>query len=157
MAAVPDNAPTSAKEEDDRKIQKARMLVSMLGADFAKTSKHPFFRDLAETAIKPVPVTKLSKPEMSRALQKLVRHLADPKPKTSPPEDDPVVEDAGEETADMTPAMEDILKQHPVLIAKHLLTLPAQQRITVLRALPGRTARMVASYSAELKTTPDSH
>lgn len=155
MSAPPEETESVPEDKTDRKVRKARMLVSMLGADFAKSSKHPFFRDLAQTAIKPISDDRLSKPEMSRALEKLVRHLADPKsPRRIKPRAE-VVEPENVEIAEpVRMANEDVLKQHPVLIAKHLLTLSPQARIDVLRALPGRTARMVASYSAELKNDP---
>jgi len=125
-------------------VRKARMLVSMLGADFAKGRDHPFFRDLAKTAIQPVPDKKLSKPEMSRALEKLVKHLAEPR-RAPPQRPRPAAQPKLPE-----PPQDDVFKQHPVLIAKHLATLSANERLSVMRSLPGRTARMVAAYSAEL-------
>lgn len=153
MAAPLESSEPGASKGETQKVKKARMLVSMLGADFAKSSAHPFFRDLAQTAIRPVVGKKLSEPEMSRALEKLVKHLAEPRGRA--PKDRRGAQDislAQSEPPEPAPSPEtSFLKQHPVLIAKHLLTLPAQERISVLRSLPGRTARMVAAYSAELK------
>lgn len=153
MSNPQERQPLEPPPDGASQVRKARMLVSMLGADFAKSSKHPFFKDLAQTAIKPTPDKRLSEPEMSRALEKLMLHLADPKRpapvRPSVTQDTPKAPDQPA-TLEDTPTT-DFLKQHPALIAKHLLGLPAQERISVLRSLPGRTARLVAAYSAELK------
>ncbi|RLJ41173.1 hypothetical protein BCF46_2961 [Litoreibacter meonggei] len=132
-------------------IKKARMLVSMLGADFAKTSAHPFFKDLARTAVRPLGQNS-TPPDMSRALANLVRRLAEPQQtaatgmtrkaaeRSALPQVDPPQEKAA-----------DILAQHPALIAKHLIDLPTASQLEALRRLRGQTARQVAAYVAELK------
>lgn len=135
-------------------VKKARMLVAMLGADFAKSSPHPFFKDLARTAVQPLD-KKAPPPDLSRALANLVRKLAEPQIRrpsskikdqktlsvdvASDPPGDALVEPKG-----------DIMAQHPALIAKHLLELSSAERLNALRHLPGKTARQVASYISEL-------
>ncbi|WP_298258912.1 hypothetical protein [uncultured Litoreibacter sp.] len=144
--------PTSSQ------VKKARMLVSMLGADFAKSSPHPFFRELAQTAIRPIDV-KAPPPDMSKTLAKLVRRLADAEKgrvrSTPAKRTAPKLEKAKAVSPDATPQpMQDvsIMAQHPALIAKHLVKLPTAQQLDALRKLRGQTARQVAIYLGELKT-----
>jgi hypothetical protein len=133
-------------------VKKARMLVSMLGADFAKTSTHPFFKELAQTAVRPL-AKKSPPPDMSKALAKLVRRLADAneaKRVLKPMEVKPIEERPQAE--DIQNRDPEILTQHPALIAKYLIGLPTGKQLDALRKLRGQTARQVAIYVAELKT-----
>ena len=132
-------------------VKKARMLVSMLGADFAKTSAHPFFKDLARTAIQPLD-RKAAPPDMSKALATLVRRLAEPhRPRETLRNTKVQVSTASEKTAASATGEPDIMAQHPALIAKHLIDLPTALQLDALRKLRGQTARQVAAYVAELK------
>ncbi|SFR33575.1 hypothetical protein [Litoreibacter janthinus] len=144
---------SEASEPTQAQVKKARMLVSMLGADFAKTSRHPFFKDLARTAVRPLEKN-VPPPDMSKALANLVRRLADPKlPRRA--------ESRTDASDDRTPTPEpslsfqrreaEIMRQHPALIAKHLLALPAAEQLTALRKLRGPAARQVAAYLSELR------
>ena len=132
-------------------VKKARMLVSMLGADFAKTSAHPFFKDLARTAVRPLDM-KSEPADMSKALANLVRRLADAR---GPSAASTTKEVSGEPEPPQRDAPEkkeaDIMEQHPALIAKHLIALPTPLQLDALRWLRGPTARQVAAYVAELK------
>ncbi len=132
-------------------VKKARMLVSLLGADFAKTSAHPFFKELAQTAVRPLETRSLP-PDMSKTLAKLVRRLADAQEERSaysPPSVERIPESSRDDSAQQRNA--DIMAQHPALIAKHLIELPTAQQLEALRKLRGQTARQVATYLAELK------
>ncbi|PTX57556.1 hypothetical protein C8N43_2226 [Litoreibacter ponti] len=147
---MPEPQSSSATPVSPEQVKKARMLVSMLGADFAKSSKHPFFKDLARTAVQPSPEP-MNAPDMSAALAKLVKTLADPRvaqrlrPKPSPePEARPEV------TAPL-PLDTDLPMQHPVLIAKQMMGFPKPDRVAMMRRLPGPTARQVAAYLSELE------
>lgn len=155
-----DPIPSSGEKEkripSPSQVRKARMLVSMLGADFAKTSEHPFFQDLARTAVRPVE-KKDPPPDMSKALANLVRKLAEPKiaseksknlPTRGGVEPEREVTKRGEEQ----PKAANILTQHPALIAKHLLELSKAERLSELRKLQGKTARQVATYITELNS-----
>ncbi|MEP3347219.1 MAG: hypothetical protein ABJN34_06760 [Litoreibacter sp.] len=142
---VATNTPSASQ------VTKARMLVSLLGADFAKTSTHPFFKELAHTAVKSVDVEPTT-PDISQALAKLVRRLAEAKkakPRRSVPASAGVEASSDESLAQRNKP--EIMVQHPALIAKHLIALPTDQQLEALRKLRGQTARQVATYVAELK------
>ena len=132
-------------------VKKARMLVSMLGADFAKTSAHPFFKDLARTAVRPLDKESVP-PDMSKALANLVRRLAEPQRLTTVRVANDIAADCVTPSLDTSREQEaDIMAQHPALIAKHLIDLPTAQRLDTLRKMKGRTARQVAIYISELR------
>ncbi len=132
-------------------VKKARMLVSMLGADFAKTSAHPFFKDLARTAVQPLD-RKAAPPDMSKALATLVRRLAEPHRPRETRRNIKVQESTVSVEPEASAIGEpDIMAQHPALIAKHLIDLPTALQLDALRKLRGQTARQVAAYVAELK------
>ncbi|WP_394197616.1 hypothetical protein [Litoreibacter albidus] len=145
--------PTDEIHPTPAQVKKARMLVSMLGADFAKTSRHPFFRELAQTAVRPLEQA-ATVPDLSAALAKLVRRLGDAKAPQRPAERIEVAHQAEDrhDPARRQDARGDIMAQHPALIAKHLVTLPTSAQLETLRKLRGPTARQVAAYVAEMKT-----
>jgi len=148
LAAMPlqegGDPPTPAQ------VKKARMLVSLLGADFAKTSPHPFFKELAQTAVRPLDIN-TPPPDMSKTLAKLIRRLAD----AEKGREVTVKKIATEPEQTVEPPAQDtdvgIMTQHPALIAKHLIHLPTAQQLEALRKLRGPTARQVATYLGELK------
>lgn len=132
-------------------VKKARMLVSMLGADFAKTSAHPFFKDLARTAVRPLDKESVP-PDMSKALANLVRRLAEPQRPAPVRAAKDMAADCVMPSLDTSHEQEaDIMAQHPALIAKHLIDLPTALQLDALRKLKGQTARQVAIYISELK------
>lgn len=142
--------PSDDPEPTSSQVKRARMLVSLLGADFAKTSEHPFFKELAHTAVVPLP-KKAEPPDMSKALSNLVRRLAEAKkakeaatPKPEVIAEEPEIAAEAEETPE-------ILTEHPALIAKHLVQLSSDHQLTALRKLRGPTARQVAAYLSEMK------
>lgn len=148
---TPIPAPQGDGSPNAAQVKKARMLVSMLGADFAKTSKHPFFKDLAKTAVHPLDKS-TSPPDMSKALANLVRRLAEPKTPRRVASKGIVKPEAAQ--AEQSPATQkeaDIMTQHPALIAKHLIGLPTAQQLAALRKLRGPAARQVAAYISELR------
>lgn len=151
-------------ETSPQAVARARMLVSLLGADFAKENKHPFFKRLAQTAVAKTD-DDVASSDMSVALQKLVKTLAaaeqhakqhlSPAPKAPPAsavdKTEAPTPDTSMPQSHQEPAVTDISKQHPVLIAKHVIDMPSAQRVQFLRLLPGATARQVAGYVAELQ------
>ena len=149
---VPGTSQGGASPPTPAQVKKARMLVSLLGADFAKTSPHPFFKELAQTAIRPLEINS-PPPAMSKTLAKLIRRLADAQ-KGREVARLPKIEDGNEHAAENTEQDlgAGIMKQHPALIAKHLVQLPTAQQLEALRKLRGPTARQVATYLGDLKT-----
>ncbi|WP_154666812.1 hypothetical protein [Litoreibacter arenae] len=145
-------ATSDAPSPTSDQVNKARMLVSMLGADFAKSSKHPFFKDLARKAVCPVERTPASQ-DMSKALANLVSQLAKPQTHRSTARkiSVPAPANAGTPTQSRAEQSDEIMAQHPALIAKHLVKLTTPQQLDALRKLRGQTARQVAAYLAELK------
>ena len=142
------------KDVTEAQAAKAQMLVSMLGADFAKSNSHPFFRKLAETAVKPGQRKSLDSDQMSAALRKLVANLEDPRRQ---PAQEPQVEPTPEPKAEVKPKKKmpvdtsDIRLQHPALIAKHVNGLGKLDRQKFIQTLPGPTARLVVSFMGQLK------
>ena len=164
--------PATAPETD--RSRKARMLVSLLGADFAKKSDHPFFRRLAETAAGETDGQGDSKgPDMSAALNGLLNALeavgpkaakSDPKgaaqaaPKSAltakkpaaMPASPPPAKAQKPVTPDTQAEGDDLASQHPALIAKRLSGRGVQETSQILKTLPGPKARQVALILREI-------
>ena len=148
---LPETPQRDVASPSPAQVKKARMLVSLLGADFAKTSAHPFFKDLARTAVRPLEQSS-APPDMSKALANLVRRLAEPQRLAAVRVRPGVVErPALPQREQPQEKAADIMAQHPALIAKHLIDLPTASQLEALRRLRGQTARQVAAYVAELK------
>ncbi|MEP5757939.1 MAG: hypothetical protein ABJ327_01265 [Litoreibacter sp.] len=131
-------------ENTEQKAQKARMLISILGTDFTRKSRHPFFRNLTEAATKPVS-SSAQQPDISRALRNLMSQLS--------------ARGAGQEIAPpaaKTPrtfSSETYLSedQHPALIASALAKLPNADRQKTLRSLSGPLACRVLVFLREIE------
>ncbi len=146
---------------DDEKTQKARMLISLLGADFTRSATHPFFRRLSQTAIgKSTDLDSGSQTDVSGALSELLRALNETEPKTP---QKPVAAPAAPKSQIVTkhPARpspvpvdevtpDPLHNQHPAIIARELKSMPQHEKTKFIKTLSGRLARQVALYSKEM-------
>lgn len=161
---LPPKARSPQEATLDDKTKKARMLISLLGADFARSSNHPFFKRLSQTAIGTTTGVGEPNADMSGALADLLDALgkteARPKPQKRPaaPQATPRPKARREAPARAaavarTPEPEDpIHNQHPAIIASKLQTMPQAEKTKILRALSGRVARQVTIYAREIET-----
>jgi hypothetical protein len=140
--ANPNQVTPSQEGLEVHATSKAKMLISILGADFAKSSDHPFFRKLAETALHAP--DDASPEKLGNALQTLVERLADPDaPRTPKPE----VKAPAPQTQQL-PKIDP--GEHPAIIASMLGSATADQKRLAMKSLPRQTARRVAVYLNEL-------
>lgn len=136
--------------------QRARMLVTLLGPEFAKQADHPFFERLVDLAATDQPADKPSTKDqsLSKSLKILVDRLersSDQKPQselpTPVPSDAPAQDaQAPQKAADpkaLEMAMSSLSDQHPAVIAATAKSLGSKDRARLLRSLPGATARQV--------------
>lgn len=131
--------------------RRARALITMLGADFAKTSRHPFFHRLVDLAVQaPAKDVPTDDPGLSASLQALVDRLGKPLPpdtsETVRQASDPKPPlDACQQTSSTLVGDQTLQDQHPAVIARAAKTLAPKDQAALLRNLSGATARQVLS------------
>ena len=140
--------PASGQEE------KARMLISLLGADFAQNSAHPFFRHLSELALNENANTP-AEGQMSVALSELIDALNTPKPTSAEPITQSPKIEPEHETSDEPHDLEALQDQHPAIIAQTLVKLSNREKSALLLSLPGPIARRTALFAQELTKRDD--
>ena len=131
-------------DNTEQQAQKARMLISILGTDFTRKSRHPFFRNLTETATKPVS-SSAQQPDISRALRNLMSQLS---ARGAGQEITPPATKTPRTFSSETYLSED---QHPALIASALAKLPNTDRQKTLRSLSGPLACRVLVFLREIE------
>ncbi len=134
---------------------RAQMLVTLLGPDFTKSAKHPFFRRLAEQASSCPSAgstrdISANSGQLSETLRSLIAHLEKTDSKAIKAAD---THDQSKEALKVGQPTDEqrheIECQHPVLISQSLTALSSVERTTLIRKLPASTARQVLALMSE--------
>lgn len=164
--SLPSESPNNLSVSPEFSSRRAKMLITMLGADFTKTARHPFFDrliDLATSDTNREHDPKLNDQGLSTALQALIARLeAAEDPLTTPSNrrdirvgetaDQSAEHEATNKAKDSAQTTIDALRdQHPVVIANTAKNLTSKQKAVLLRALPGNLARHVFSILQNLE------
>lgn len=153
--------PPKTSQTEDERTQKARMLISLLGADFTRSATHPFFRRLSQTAIGKATETQNAEPtDVSGALADLLTALksTDNTQSKRPAQRAPTQTVAIKKPPERpkipqkpTALREPLEGQHPAIIARELQSMQQAQKTAFIKGLSGRLARQVTLYSKELQ------
>lgn len=149
------NPPNREKQKELETAKKARMLITILGPDFTRKSSHPFFRNLSETASKPI-LTDDASTDISGALQNLMTRLSRHQSKTAQSQEHLETKTHNRKEIELSVARlrtEGFVienNQHPAMLAKELLSKPSTERTRIIKTLSRPVARRVVIYMREL-------